>query len=507
MIGQQVLPTPELVFEPLLPELALVVFAILGLLYEAFAKRSEPLVHLSIGLVGIALAAATSLWLWSWEGPAGAVPNQPVTVLGGAIVFDRFAVLSRLLLLVVAALGLLLGHQYFARSEDEQRGEFVPLVLFATSGMTLIVASADLIVTFLALEILSLALYVLTGLTGRRAANEASMKYFLLGAFSSAFFLYGVAMAYGATGTTKIDAMAIALTGRGGTQALAVLGLALLAVGFAFKISAAPFHMWTPDVYQGAPSPVTAFMSAATKIAAFAALIRVLNVAFQALAWDWAPVVWGLAAASVVVGSILAIAQTNVKRMLAYSSIAHAGFILTGLTAPGSEGIRAAMFYLVAYAAMTIGAFGTVMIVSGRGEERTRISDYTGLARTNPIAAALMTLFLLSLAGIPPTAGFIAKVTVFTAAIDAGYWILALVGVLASVAAAFFYLRVIVLMYMQEPEGAPTSTERLGTGAMNGPASASIGAILAIPAAATLLLGVFPGLIVGIIQDASVLRW
>ena len=297
MIGQAVLPTPELVFEPLLPELALVLFAIVGLLYEAFAKRSEPIVHLSIGLVGIALAAATSLWLWSWEGPAGAVPNEPVTVLGGAIAFDRFAVLARLLLLVVAALGLLLGHQYFARSGDEQRGEFTPLLLFATSGMTLIVASADLIVTFLALEILSLALYVLTGLTGRRAANEAAMKYFLLGAFSSAFFLYGVAMAYGATGTTKIAAMAIALTGRGGTQALAVLGLALLAVGFAFKISAAPFHMWTPDVYQGAPSPVTAFMSAATKIAAFAALIRVLNVAFQALAWDWAPVVWGLAAA------------------------------------------------------------------------------------------------------------------------------------------------------------------------------------------------------------------
>jgi NADH-quinone oxidoreductase subunit N len=189
-----------------------------------------------------------------------------------------------------------------------------------------------------------------------------------------------------------------------------------------------------------------------------------------------------------------------VKRMLAYSSIAHAGFILTGLSAAGSAGIRAAMFYLVAYAAMTIGAFGTVMIVSGRGEERTRIADYTGLARTNPVAAALMTLFLLSLAGIPPTAGFIAKVNVFTAAIDAGYWILALVGVLASVAAAFFYLRVIVLMYMQEPEAAPVIAEGRGTGAMNG-------AVLAIPAAATLLLGVFPGLIVGIIQDASVLRW
>ncbi len=481
--------TPTLVFEPLLPELSLVVFAMGGLLYEAFAKRSEPLVHLVIGLVGVALAAATSLWLWNWEGAA--------TVLAGTVAADRFAVLSRLVLLVVAALGLLIGHQYFERSAGGPRGEFAPLILFATLGMTLIVAAADLIVVFLALEILSLSLYVLTGLDGRRAANEASMKYFLLGAFSSAFFLYGVAMAYGATGTTKIGPVALALSGRTGQQALALLGLALLAVGFAFKVSAVPFHMWTPDVYQGAPTPVTAYMSAATKVAAFAALIRVLDVSFQALAWDWAPVVWTLAAVSVVLGSILAIAQTNVKRMLAYSSIAHAGFILTGLTAPGAVGIRSALFYLVAYAAMTVGAFGTVMVVSGRGEHRTRLSDYTGLARTNPVAAALMTLFLLSLAGIPPTAGFIAKVNVFAAAIGAGYWLLALIGVLASVAAAFFYLRVIVLMYMQEPAGEPAPEERGGIA----------GAVLAVPAAATILLGIFPGLLVGIIREASVLRW
>ena len=492
MIGQQALPTPELTFEPLLPELCLVAFAIAGLLYEAFARRSEPFVHLWIGLAGVVLAGATSVWLWNWDGAA--------TVLGGTIAADRFAVLARLLLLVVAALGLLLGQQYFSRSGDEPRGEFTPLVLFATSGMTLIVASADLLVTFLALEILSLALYVLTGLTGRRAASEAALKYFLLGAFSSAFFLFGVAMAYGATATTKIPDLALSLGGLGDTQALAVLGFALLAVGFGFKVSAVPFHMWTPDVYQGAPTPVTAFMSAATKIAAFGALIRVLDVAFQALAWDWTPVVWGLAAASVVVGSILAIAQTNVKRMLAYSSIAHAGFILTGLTAPGSPGIRSAVFYLVAYAAMTVGAFGTVMLVSGRGESRTRLEDYAGLARTEPIAAALMSLFLLSLAGIPPTAGFIAKVNVFAAAIGEGYWALALIGVIASVAAAFFYLRVIMLMYMREPAADAVPV----TGRMAG---APVGAILAIPAAATLLLGMFPGIVVGIIEEASVLRW
>ena len=488
MIGQAALPTPELVFEPLLPELALAGFAIVGLLYEAFARRSDPLVHLVIGFVGILLSAATSVWLWDWEGPP--------TVLGNMVAADRFAVLARLVLLAVAAFGLLLGHHYFRRSGDEPRGEFAPLLLFATSGMTLIVASADLIVTFLALEILSLSLYVLTGLTGRRAANEAAMKYFLLGAFSSAFFLYGVAMAYGATGTTKIAALANALGG-GDEQALALLGFALLAVGFGFKVSAAPFHMWTPDVYQGAPTAVTAFMSAATKVAAFVALIRVLDVAFQALAWDWAPVVWALAAISIVLGSVLAIAQTNVKRMLAYSSIAHAGFILTGLTAPGSPGIRAAMFYLIAYAAMTVGAFATVMLVSGRGEERERLEDYAGLGRTNPLAAALMTLFLLSLAGIPPTAGFIAKVTVFSAAIDAGHWDLVLIGVLASVAAAFFYLRVIVLMYMQEPADEPVPERPTGLA----------GPVLAAAAAVTLALGVFPGLIVDVIREASVLTW
>jgi NADH-quinone oxidoreductase subunit N len=488
VIGQAPIPTPEIALEPLLPELALCLFAIVGLLYEALARRSDPLVHLVLGLVGVALAAATSLWLWGWDGAT--------TVLAGSLAVDRFAVLARLLLLSVAALGLLLGHQYFRRSGDEPKGEFAPLLLFATVGMTLIVAAADLIVTFLALEILSLSLYVLTGLTGRRAANEASMKYFLLGAFSSAFFLYGVAMAYGATGTTKIPALAGALTA-GSTQGLALLAFALLAVGFAFKISAAPFHMWTPDVYEGAPTPITAYMAAATKIAAFAALIRVLDVAFQGLSWDWAPIVWALSAISIVVGSVLAIAQTNIKRMLAYSSIAHAGFILTGLTAPGAEGIRSALFYLVAYAATTLGAFATVMVVSGRGEERTTLRDYAGLGRTHPTAAALMTLFLLSLAGIPPAAGFIAKVTVFSAALEAGHWDLVLIGVLASVAAAFFYLRVIVLMYMQDPaeEGVAVSGAGLA------------GPVLAVAAAATLVLGVFPSVIVDVIREAAVLTW
>jgi NADH-quinone oxidoreductase subunit N len=387
------------------------------------------------------------------------------------------------------------------REPSSFRGEFYPLVLFATAGMTLITAANDLIVVFLALELLSLSLYVLTGITGRRRASEAAMKYFLLGAFSSAFFLYGVAMAYGAATSTKIVGVVApgivqALSGQTGSQALAFLAVAFLVIGFGFKVSAAPFHMWTPDVYQGAPTPVVAFMSAATKVAAFFALIRVLDVAFQPLTWIWTPVIYALAIASIVVGSVLAIAQRDVKRMLAYSSVAQAGFILTGLTAADVTGIRAAMFYLIVYSLMTVGSFGVVMLVSARGEEQTSLDAYAGLARRSPGVAALMALFLLSLAGIPPTAGFIAKVTVFAAAIGAGNWPLAVVGVVGSVAAAFFYLRVIVYMYMREPVGIVETD----TGMMPRLAAGVLGV-------AVLVLGIFPGILTGILETASVVRW
>jgi NADH-quinone oxidoreductase subunit N len=487
VIAQQPIATPDLTFAPLLPELVLAVVGIAGMLYEAVARRPTRGTHLALGFIGVITAGAVTLLLWNWTG-------EP-TVLAGTIAADRFSVVARLVLLAVAALGLVFGTHALGRG-GTAHGEFYPLVLFATMGMTLITAAADLIVVFLALEILSLSLYVLTGITGRQGTTEAAMKYFLLGAFSSAFFLYGVAMAYGAANSTKIVDVANALTGRTGSQSLALLAVAFLAIGFGFKVSAAPFHMWTPDVYQGAPTPVTAFMSAATKVAAFMALIRVFMVAFHPLAWDWTPIIWALAATSVVVGSILAIAQTDVKRMLAYSSVAHAGFILTGLTAADAAGVRAAMFYLVAYAAMTLGSFGVVMLVASRGEERTTLGSYAGLWRRSPALAAMMTIFLLSLAGIPPSAGFIAKVNVFAAAIGAGHWPLAVVGVVASVAAAFFYLRVIVLMFMQEPsedfelDAAPV-----------------VSVAVAVPAAVTVVLGILPGLVSGPIEQASVLRW
>lgn len=482
------LATPKLEFAPIMPELLLFGAAIVGLLYEALAPRSERVWHLALAMAGLVAAALATFPLWHWSGDS--------TVMAGMVSVDRFSVVSRLLLISISAMSLLFGTYYLGRSGDEFRGEFYPLVLFATAGMTLITAAADLIVVFLALEILSLSLYVLTGITGRPASSEAAMKYFLLGAFSSAFFLFGVAWAYGATGTTHIVTIAHALAGQFGSQGLALLAFAFLTIGFGFKVAAVPFHQWTPDVYQGAPTPVTAFMSAATKVAAFMALIRVLDVAFQPLTWDWTPVIWVLAASSVVVGSVLAIAQSDIKRMLAYSSIAHAGFILTGLTSANQVGIRSVLFYLVAYSLMTLGAFGVVMLVSGSGEARTSLTSYAGLAKRSPVLAGLMTLFLLSLAGIPPTVGFVAKVGVFGAAILAGHWSLAVIGVLSSVAAAFFYLRVIVLMYMQEPQDAYDEDR-----------SILPRVALAIPAILTLALGVFPGLIVGILERASILRW
>jgi len=463
------MPTPAIEVGPVMPELILVGVGVILLLAGVVARKISPTTLLLLCLVGIAAAAVAAVRLWDWDGGP--------TVLAESISTDRFGVVVRVIILGVAAMGAVLGHHYFERS-GEGKAEFYPLLLFATAGMTLFAVSADLIMAFLALEILSLSLYVLTGFSTRLGSVEGAMKYFLLGSFSSAFFLFGIAMAYGASGSTRLTAMG------------------LLAVGFAFKVSAVPFHMWTPDVYQGAPTAVTGFMSAGTKVAAFAAFIRVFNISFQPITWDWQPIVWGLAAVSIVAGSVLAIAQTDIKRLLAYSSISHAGFVLLGLTAAGEDGIGAALFYLVAYAATVIGAFGVVMVVSARGERHTSLSSYAGLARRSPVAAGLLTLFLLSLAGIPPTAGFVAKVAVFRAATEAGYWFLVLIGVLASVVAAYAYLRVVVLMFMREPEEDTRPDE-----------SWLPRVALAIPAALVLLFGVFPGLIVGVLERAAVLRW
>lgn len=479
--------TPPVEFMSILPELILVGAGIVLLVGGVLTQRSSFAVWAVLSLVALLAAATASVSLWNWDGGP--------TALAGSVSTDRFGVVIRVIVLAIAALGVPLGHHYLERS-GESRAEFYPLMLFATAGMMLFAISTDLIVAFLGLEILSLSLYVLTGFSLRLGSIEGAMKYFLLGAFSSAFFLFGIAMAYGASGSTRLSGIADALAGRTGSMALAVTAMGLLAVGFGFKVSAVPFHMWAPDVYQGAPTAITAFMSAGTKVAAFAALIRVFNVAFQPIAWDWQPIVGALAAISIIAGSVLAIAQSDIKRMLAYSSISQAGYVLLGLTAAGDSGIGAALFYLIAYAATVIGAFGVVMVVSSRGEQRTSLTAYAGLARQSPVAAALLSLFLLSLAGIPPTVGFVAKVAVFRAAVGAGYWPLVLIGVLASVIAAFFYLRVIVLMFMREAEEQVSADETWLPRV-----------VLAGPAILVLVLGVFPGLVVGVLERASVLRW
>jgi len=495
------IPHVPLVFGPVAPELILVGTAVVVMMLDALQPRVGPHALAAVSLAGILGAIGYSASLWSWNG-------APV-VLGGMVEADRFAVFFRFVLLGVAALAVLLSQHYLDRA-DEARGEYYPLLLFATAGMTLIAAAGDLILVFLSLEILSLALYLLTGFSFRRMASaEGAMKYFLLGAFSSAFFLYGIALAYGATGTTSLSGIGHALAGGAvaahGATALAVLAAGLLAIGLCFKVAAVPFHMWTPDAYQGAPTSVTAFMSAGTKVAAFAAFLRVFTVALGPLSLDWRPFLAIISAVTMVAGSVLAIAQTDVKRMFAYSSIAHAGFILTGVSAASAAGVQASMFYLVAYAAMILGGFGAVMLVSIRGERNLSLASYRGLARRSPFLGGVLALFLLSLAGIPPTAGFIAKVVVFSAAIRSGYWWLALVAVLSSVIAAFFYLRVIVLMYMQEPE------EVLISGAEGGPfvfERAPLARLaVAVPAALTLAAGVFPSIVFDALRTASVVRF
>jgi NADH-quinone oxidoreductase subunit N len=356
--------------------------------------------------------------------------------------------------------------------------------------------------------VFSLPLYLLCGLARRRRllSQEASLKYFLLGAFSSAFFLYGAAMLYGFAGSVHLADIGAAITGSNdtavsGRDGLLLLGVAMLAVGLLFKVGAAPFHVWTPDVYQGAPTPVTGFMAACTKVAAFGALLRVAYVALPGAAWDWRPAMWGVAILTMILGSVIAIVQTDVKRMLAYSSIAHAGFLLTGVLAMDKAGVTGVLFYLFAYGFTTIGAFALISLVrdatdEGVGGEATHLSQWAGLGKRHPVAAGVFTLFLLAMAGIPLTSGFMGKYAVFAAAVANGAWVLALVGVLASAVAAFFYVRVIVLMYFSEPTARAGSTV----------ATPGFGTLFAIMLAAvvTIVLGIVPTVLFGPAEAASV---
>jgi NADH-quinone oxidoreductase subunit N len=470
------LPLPQVDWRAIAPELALLVAGVVLLLVVAFWPRAGRNVLAGLTLAGLAVAAALTAWNWDLERVA----------FEGAISLDGITRYARAVLLAVGVLATLMvvqgdvtgggGDPPEDRPEpDDSPPEVFPLLVFALLGMVLLAAASDLLVVFIALEILSLSLYVLAGQTRRLAAQEAAMKYFLLGAFSSAFLLYGIALCYGATGTTNLLGIATATGDPTADGTLLLAGVGLLAVGFLFKVSAVPFHMWTPDVYQGSPTPVAAFMAAATKVAAFAVFLRVFAGALGGLVVSWRPVIAAVAVVTMLGGAALAVVQTDLKRMLAYSSISHAGYLLVGVAAAATvpAGVSASMFYLLVYAFMVMGAFMVVQYVSRLGppdddaiRERSSLEDYRGLARRHPWAAGLLAVFMLALTGIPPLSGFWAKYYVFLAGVEAGLTWLVVVAVISSVISAFFYLRVLVVAYLQEPvgdaEAAPGRTPALG---------------------------------------------
>ena len=476
--------SPEVAWRAISPALVLAGGATLALVMIAI-RRTLPRAR----LVVLSLASVGGAAYMTFD-----MAGDRMVGMQGMVAIDGVSLFTNAILLATAAIVVITSYDYL-EARRIHRAEFYPLVLYATAGMSLLASANDLIMVFIALEVLSLALYILVGLARKDAGSqEGALKYFLLGAFSSAILLYGIALAYGATGSTNIATIARTATAATVDERLVLLALGMLGVGFAFKIAAVPFHMWTPDAYQGAPTTVTGFMAAGTKAAAFAALLRVFLVGFGSLQWDWRPAIWGLALVTMLVGSLLAVAQTDVKRMLAYSSIAHAGFILIGLLAANTDGVAGTLFYLGVYALMTLGAFVAVMASAPDGKERLDIAQWTGLGQRHPVFAGAMTLFLLSLAGIPPTSGFMGKFYVFQSAMEAGEVGIVVAGVLASVVAAFFYLRLIVLMWLTEPKG------EIGTIGVSTPTT--IG--LAVTAVATIALGVWPQGLMDIARQASI---
>jgi len=520
---------PDIEYSMLMPLFILAGAAILGVLVESFwPRRNRFTVQVGVAVVGIVAAFADTVFVYTDL----VVVDDPQLARGqvaaeGALAIDGPGVFAWGMLLIFGLLSVLLFAErrldgglssFTGRAADApgsaaeaeavkarlEHSEVFPLALFALSGMMLFASSNDLLTMFVALEVLSLPLYLLCGLARRRRllSQEAALKYFLLGAFSSVFFLYGIALAYGYSGSFRLSEIAVAVSARTGSENLLLASMALIAVGLLFKIGAAPFHNWTPDVYQGAPTAVTAFMAAGTKAAAFLALMRVFFVAFGGSSWDWRPMIWIIAILTMFLGSIVSISQTDVKRMLAYSSIAHAGFLLVGFVGvyqapPGSDritSISSVLFYLAIYGVSSIGAFAVVTLVRDGSGETTHLSKWAGLGKTSPLLAGTFALFMLSFAGIPLTGGFIGKWAVFSAAWSGGYWPLVIAGVLISAIAAYFYVRVIVLMFFTDPVG-------------DGPSVSTSGrlttVVIAVAAAATIVLGILPGPVLDLAQHAG----
>jgi NADH-quinone oxidoreductase subunit N len=472
------------------PELLLTAAGTLLMIFEAITspkqKRALPIFAFVSLLAALALAMAGA----SDPGPAF---NHMLQV-------DGFATFFRVLVLAIGAVTILISTNYLKEAEHEG-GEYYSLVLFSIVGQCLMATANELIMIFIGIEVSSIATYVLAGyLRDDKRNNEAALKYFLLGSFATAFLLYGVAWIYGTTGTTNMTEIRRVLLDPQNAPNSILIGVALglVFVGLLFKVSAVPFQSWAPDVYQGAPAPVTGFMSTGPKAAAFAALLRITMWAFEPVKDHWIPVLWFTAIATMVVGNFAALRQSNVKRLLAYSSIAHAGYVLVALTAASKTGTEAAMFYLVSYAAMNLGAFAVITHVARKGERRVDIDDFAGLGNRQPLTAAIFTVFLMSLIGVPLTGGFFAKFYVFKAALDSQLIALTIVGLLNSAVAAFYYLRLIVTMYMQPaPEGVDSLPQP----------SAGIRAALIVCSVATVVLGVYPSLVLDIAsRGASFIR-
>jgi NADH-quinone oxidoreductase subunit N len=445
----------DLNFTTLLPLTILSIWACVLLLVDLFIPKNRKGLTAFLSALGLAITLGFTLAQLGQEG----------TGYQGMIVLDGFSTFVNALLLISGLLGIALAYGYIQRMGLE-RGEYYTLLLFSVAGMMLMAQAADLIVVFLALELLSIPLYVLAAFARTKAdSEEAGLKYFLLGAFATGFVVYGTALVFGATGTTSFTGI-VSAASSGTPGLLLTIGAALILVGFGFKVAAVPFHMWTPDVYQGAPSAVTAFMASGAKIAGFAALLRVFATAFPSLASDMTSILWAISALTMILGNVVAIAQTNIKRLLAYSSIAHAGYILMAFVPFGNTeviatSISAGLFYLVSYAITNFGAWGVVIALEKAEGKGLEISDYAGLGRKYPLLAAAMTVFMLSLIGLPPTLGLVGKIYLFRAVIAGGYTGLAVIGVLTSLISAYYYLRVVVTMYMREGEPSITSEPML----------------------------------------------
>lgn len=462
----------------ILPELAVLTTAVVVLFFDLFVKKIQRINITLTTSLGLLAAYVLTRGMTAHEGP----------LFGGMIVRDELSIFLSILFLIGALLVTLISHEH-AKKMPRLYSEYTAMLLFSTLGMMIIAASADLITLFVGVELLSLSLMVLAGTDKRsRFSSEASMKYLLLGAFSTGFLVYGMAFIYGVCRTTNLIVIGEALVYASEVSPLLILGFALVLVGLGFKISLVPFHMWAPDVYQGAPTPVTAWIATGSKIAGFVALIRIFawpGMSFGALHEYWVDGLWWLAMLTMVVGNLGALAQTDIKRMLAYSSIAHGGYIAMAFVAHTQIGLEAMLFYLEAYLFMSIGAFGVVIAAGRNGQECRNISDLSGLAKERPYIAKLMVVFMLSLAGMPGTAGFVGKLWLFGSAIQAGYWGLALIGVLTTMFSFYYYLRVIVYMYIREPEEGSRFDVR----------STANSIALTVSAACLIILGVFPNLL------------